>query len=1561
MATLNNGSSMTGDITLTKKSGTILTLSTDDKYVDKDIQFTLGVQSAALSGTSGSADADVESTDSSSVGGVNISGVIGDKTTTEPSSGYYIRVKATGSVTPNVSTAGWLDAGELPSASATATKFFPVTGATVTQNAPTVNTATGVVTATTTTTAGYTPANATAASNTLQLSTQAAKTVSPTESEQTAVAAGKYTTGIVKVGAISSTYVGSGIPQNDSDDLSVSGATVTAPAGYYADNATATIPNGTATTPATTVTANPSISVNASGLITATASATKSVTPTVSAGYVATGTAGTITVSGSNTSQLSTQAGKTVTPTESEQTAVASGKYTTGAIKVGAISSTYVGSAIDQNDSDDLTVSGATVTAPAGYYAEDASASVASGAISASVSSNTGGSASMSASGFTAASGTTGYYVNLATTAGSVKAKATVGMEGYVTSSDTTETAATSVAVSGNGNKLYIPTTGVTASVSSNTGGSASMAATGFTPLSSGTSSYYVTLSTSAGSVKAKAVGNGTGMISSSTSNETSATSVAVSGNGNKVYIPATGVTASVSSNTGGSASMAATGMTPLSSGTSSYYVTLSTSAGSVKAKAVGNGTGMVTSSTSNETGATSVAVSGNGTKMYIPEATFANTATSGTTYTDKSSTAPVLIAGDFLYINKGYTPDIKISLAKLVPDGSDVKGHGEYIISGHSAYDNDGTLVAGTIPTLVASDIIVSGGTVTIPLGKYTGASDGTAVSTNVGSGAVTTSFTGDGMSTYFNSGTSSDKNVTITPKYTNTAGYIAAHSTATNNGGTAYYKIKTVSGSIGGSASGGSATAAIANTNSMATITDISGKTAGTDYWQVKATATGSAGSYTPKYTVSTAGWIGSTVTGTAQSVSVSSDSTGKSIYIPKATIAGSSTNATATTTVAPGNVTIANNTTAVSGKTRVDASPSTATTGISTYYIALKANAAANSTGTTSSISGSGSATVSNAGYAPTTLTGSVSVSGTATAKTSSKDSSVYYIPLTSAVGAANTASASIGTASTDSTSIALATTQPSSGNYYTLTASGSGSSKITTAGWIPTGALTAASTTAKYYVTKATSSTSNGTASATANAGTASIAKQPSASATATANGMNGGYYTDSTTSSYYVDCSASAASGYSTATGGSASASVTASSVTVGAGYNPSSVTASTAASSTGNKTGNTATSTEVTASKSAKIYLKPATIAGSSTNATATTTVAPGTVSISKQATPSGVTNAASGNATTTAPSSGVYVAVKATAAANTTGTTSSISGSGTATVTGAGYAPTTLTGTVSVSGTATAKTSAKDSSMTYVPITTATPAFDGGTLSGGSTATGTNVTLSTTDNGMKVQTAYTASSTAVLYNGAVNGWVSKADNAQALAAQSKASTNGTAYYVTAVTMPKDKGFTVTTTADTALDTTSDLDVTNNAYRRVDITNNANGTVLVANSGNSTITSGSATAGNLTVSAYNSSGTAENNKSIVSSGKWVSTTPTAYGTYYGRVTVSASSILKAHYTVNSLYATTSSTDNPATTLGFGTWTKIAPTSLKWNDLKGTTWSSGTTGISNGVYVWKRTA
>lgn len=150
------------------------------------------------------------------------------------------------------------------------------------------------------------------------------------------VAANKMLSGTTAHDSSGAAVTGS-IASKTSADIAVSGDTVTVPAGHYASQATKSVASGSATTPATTVTANPTISVNSStGVITATASATQSVTPTVSAGYVSSGTAGTITVSGSNTSNLTTQAAQTIHPSTSDQT-ISSGKYLTGTQTIKAV------------------------------------------------------------------------------------------------------------------------------------------------------------------------------------------------------------------------------------------------------------------------------------------------------------------------------------------------------------------------------------------------------------------------------------------------------------------------------------------------------------------------------------------------------------------------------------------------------------------------------------------------------------------------------------------------------------------------------------------------------------------------------------------------------------------------------------------------------------------------------------------------------------------------------------------------------------------------------------------------------------------------------------------------------------------------------------------------------------------------------------------------------------------------------------------------------------------------------------------------------------------------
>ena len=88
--------------------------------------------------------------------------------------------------------------------------------------------------------------------------------------------------------------------------------------------------NGSATTPDTTITANPIVNINPSnGILMVSVNKTESITPIISEGYISTGTAGRITVTGSRVQQLPSQAGTTFHPSTSDQT-ITGGKYITG-------------------------------------------------------------------------------------------------------------------------------------------------------------------------------------------------------------------------------------------------------------------------------------------------------------------------------------------------------------------------------------------------------------------------------------------------------------------------------------------------------------------------------------------------------------------------------------------------------------------------------------------------------------------------------------------------------------------------------------------------------------------------------------------------------------------------------------------------------------------------------------------------------------------------------------------------------------------------------------------------------------------------------------------------------------------------------------------------------------------------------------------------------------------------------------------------------------------------------------------------------------------------------
>ena len=118
-------------------------------------------------------------------------------------------------------------------------------------------------------------------------------------------------------------YTGS-IATKTQSDLSASGDTVTVPAGYYASNATKAVSAGSATAPASITGSSATVST---GTNTLTLSKTVSVTPSVTAGYVSSGTAGNSSVS--LTASVTTKAAATITPTTSNQT-ISSGTYLTG-------------------------------------------------------------------------------------------------------------------------------------------------------------------------------------------------------------------------------------------------------------------------------------------------------------------------------------------------------------------------------------------------------------------------------------------------------------------------------------------------------------------------------------------------------------------------------------------------------------------------------------------------------------------------------------------------------------------------------------------------------------------------------------------------------------------------------------------------------------------------------------------------------------------------------------------------------------------------------------------------------------------------------------------------------------------------------------------------------------------------------------------------------------------------------------------------------------------------------------------------------------------------------
>lgn len=994
-----------------------------------------------------------------------------------------------------------------------------------------------------------------------------------------------------------------------------------------------------------------------------------------------------------------------------------------------------------------------------------------------------------------------------------------------------------------------------------------------------------------------------------------------------------------------------------------------------------------------------------------ISAATFASSATSGKTYIDISNTtsAPVLVSGNYLYINKGYTDDLKISLAKLVPDAADVgvATTSGSMLNGFTAYNNNGQIVTGTIQDLQSSDISVNASTnvITIPVEKYT---TGTAITTSMSSGAyhatasistqgkVTPKVTLDatatssyGFTTTKPSGTSGTNYLTldpnadiatdgkVTPKaYIDTAGHVAANSTGTAgtiitvnptiNAGTNYY-VPIVGVTLGG---GGLTTATNTNTVGTAPVVTIASSgtfksastygvtttkpsgTDGTNYLTIDGTGTPTNGKATSTVNVTRAAV---TYTNNAGAISANSgvsglDSTSTGnitkevtitptvtdnfapLYIPVVSITSSSfsgggltntTNYTGTPTVtlASGidsnmtNITISDKDETnypyyfkVTGSTAKMTGTTKVTRAELTFSNTAGAIAANNGTQALASGTSSPSVTVNAASgskyvglkQATMTVAGSNVVSPSI-----SKADCITWSDTNNGISVTGGGTASVtATATTNAAGYAPASTQLGSA---ALNAPSKTTTKYLTKITVPKAqafeVATAANTAADAkvltvsngaYRTVTATNAANGTVNLTNN-GTATVTSGSATAGSLTVSAYNSSGTAENNkaivTNGKWVATTASAATTY------YGRVTVPAGTITSGTGkitsvnvaYNSTNenfdVTGSaTVSAPTVGTAGFVSSSVGTKNTKSGGATVAATLpVIGLLTNISGTPTVTP---VISKQAISiSGVTDAANGDATTTAPSSGVYVAVKSAESLTALG--------GDVYVVSSGYG-TSSNCNIEYSE---AYAGANASSMTYVPIKTATPSFATTAATGGATATGTGADLQTADQGtgITIQAKYSVNAVAVKYNAACSGWVTAANGATAVTLASRGATNGTLYYLKSVTVPKAKTFTVTTTANTAADTKA-LAVTNNAYRITNVTNAANGTTNVTNSGTTTVTSGSATAGSLTVSAYNSSGTAENNKSIVTNGKWVATSVSAAGTFYGRVTVGAGTV-----------------------------------------------------------------
>lgn len=287
-----------------------------------------------------------------------------------------------------------------------------------------------------------------------------------------------------------------------------------------------------------------------------------------------------------------------------------------------------------------------------------------------------------------------------------------VEVAGFISATEGTKTAAAASV------DAKIAAGSLAASLKSNTDGSASMAAKGFNA-SEAVTPYEVDLTTVAGKVVPHAAVATEGYVRDEISDGAEAT-VAVTGNGTKLYIPEADVTASAIETKSAIVELSSEA-TVKTAASGSYKVTVSgaSTKGQAKASVATTGVGMVSASAADEATVDTTVAEIADEVVYIQAGQIGVSATKKADYAENTTAA--VSSGGYLTISEGYYPDTQISLGTLI--GDDIESvtqttAAEYMLEGTRAYDIDGNVLLGQIPTVEAAVSGADGQSVTIPAG---------------------------------------------------------------------------------------------------------------------------------------------------------------------------------------------------------------------------------------------------------------------------------------------------------------------------------------------------------------------------------------------------------------------------------------------------------------------------------------------------------------------------------------------------------------------------------------------------------------------------------------------------------------------------------------------------------------------------------------------------------------------------------------------------------------------------------------------------------------------------